>query len=246
MVSIPPVVRYAPINLKHLGSSFRYIREARAFKRMGGTISVTAPILSDYRAASGEASGHYFHQDLLVARLIHEAAPRRHADIGSRVDGFVAHVAAFREIEMVDIRPMAIPAHPAIRCTQADLMNPQPEMEGLYDSVSCLHALEHFGLGRYGDPISPEGHWQGLAAISRLVAPGGMLYLSVPIGARRVEFNAHRVFDPADIPEAATDFELARFDFVDDRGDLHTDKAIGDAQGLRYGCGIYSLRKATA
>lgn len=61
------------------------------------------------------------------------------------------------------------------------------------DSLSCLHTIEHFGLGRYGDPIEPDGHLKGLAQLKQMVAPGGILYLSTPIGPKRVEFNAHRV-----------------------------------------------------
>jgi hypothetical protein len=34
--------------------------------------------------------------------------------------------------------------------------------DGYCDSLSCLHALEHFGLGRYGDPIDPRGHEKGI------------------------------------------------------------------------------------
>ena len=61
-------------------------------------------ILNEKFADSGIASGHYFHQDLLVARKIFQHNPQKHVDIGSRTDGFVAHVATFREIEVFDIR----------------------------------------------------------------------------------------------------------------------------------------------
>lgn len=67
------------------------------------------------------------------------------------------------------------------------------------DSVSCLHAIEHFGLGRYGDPINPEGYQQGIITMAQLLRPGGTFYLSTPIGKERVEFNASWVFDPRTI-----------------------------------------------
>ena len=50
-----------------------------------------------------------------------------------------------------------------------------------YDSVSCLHALEHFGLGRYGDKIEPKGHKYGIQNFSDIMVKNGILYLSVPI-----------------------------------------------------------------
>ena len=60
-------------------------------------------LLQDYSDNAGQNKGHYFHQDLLVAKMIYDTKPRRHIDIGSRLDGFVAHVASFREIEVFDI-----------------------------------------------------------------------------------------------------------------------------------------------
>ena len=69
-------------------------------------ISSLYPILSDKFDQAGVMKGHYFHQDLLIAKKIHQSAPKKHVDIGSRIDGFVAHVAIFREIEIFDIRNM--------------------------------------------------------------------------------------------------------------------------------------------
>lgn len=57
------------------------------------------PCLEDRYQESGNATGHYFHQDLLVANRIFVNNPIRHVDIGSRIDGLVAHVASFREIK---------------------------------------------------------------------------------------------------------------------------------------------------
>ena len=81
----------------------RYWSEYNLFKQLGGKITSSFPIVQDYNASSGISSGHYFHQDLLVASMINKASPTRHIDIGSRVDGFIAHVASFRKIEVIDI-----------------------------------------------------------------------------------------------------------------------------------------------
>ena len=71
------------------------------------------------------------------------------------------------------------------------------------DSVSCLHAFEHFGLGRYGDNVDASGYTKGLKAISSMLKVGGKMYLSVPVGVSKVMFNAHRVFDPREIINTA-------------------------------------------
>jgi len=223
----------------------RYWRELQAFRAQGGTVERLWPILGDYHDSSGSASGHYFHQDLLVAQFIYTANPDAHLDVASRIDGFVAHVATFRAIDVLDIRRLPPTAHANIRFVQADLMQPQPELQARYPSVSCLHALEHFGLGRYTDSIDVNGHRKGFDAIAALVAPGGVFYLSFPVGRSRVEFNAHRVFAPGEPLEWADGrFTLERFDYVDDAGALHVSAKVEDAAALDYGCGIYTLRKA--
>ena len=200
------------------------------------------PYPHDKADQSGTARGHYFHQDLLVARRVFENSP----EIGSRIDGFVAHVASFRPIEVIDIRPLDTRI-PNITFRKADLMQPPEEILGYCDSLSCLHVIEHFGLGRYGDPIDFEGHVKGLRNLSQLLRPGGRFYLSCPIGPQRIEFNAHRVFSlPYLIELLEQDHLIERFSYVDDAGDLHENvELIGplveNSAGCRYGCGIFEL-----
>lgn len=206
------------------------------------------PILEDKAAGAGAAKGHYFHQDLLAARRIFLNAPRLHIDVGSRIDGFVAHVASYREIEVFDVRPLPVMI-PNVRFKQVDMMAPlAPALMGYCDSASCLHALEHFGLGRYGDPVDYEGHVKGLRNLASVLSPGGKLYLSVPIGPQRIEFNAHRVFSVAYLLSLVDGFRVDAFSYVDDKGALHenaalTADAIAANFGCRYGCGILELTK---
>jgi SAM-dependent methyltransferase len=231
------------------------ISELNELKRQSHNSSHRIPItrINPYplekKQQSGTARGHYFHQDLLVARRIHENNPEKHVDVGSRIDGFVAHVASYREIEVLDIRPLDSTIH-NIRFKQADLMSLPPGMTGYCDSLSCLHAIEHFGLGRYGDPIDFEGHVKGLLNLHAILKPGGRLYLSCPIGPQRIEFNAHRVFSLEYLLQLLNGrFSVQNFSFVDDKGDLHENAelaadAIADSFGCNYGCGIFELTKA--
>jgi len=212
--------------------------------KAGGVISNIYPILRDFGTQAGIATGHYFHQDLLVATLIKQANPTRHIDVGSSIEGFVAHVASFREIEVLDIRPLQIAGHSQIRFVQSDLMRLDQSMVGICDSLSCLHAIEHFGLGRYGDPIDPNGHLKGFYNLSKMLQNGGTLYISFPIGKPGVHFNAHRIFHPEDILDWSMNlFQLIRFDYVDDKGNLHTNASLSSLPTLTYGCGIYTIRK---
>jgi hypothetical protein len=230
----------------------RYWRERRLFRaEMGADFAwgMELPILDEREAASGNL-GAYFHQDLEVAKWIHQAAPRRHVDVGSRIDGLIGHLAVFREVEVLDIRPQPERV-PNVSFRQLDLMAPLPEeWTGATDSLSCLHTIEHFGLGRYGDPIDATGHLKGLAQLQRMVAAGGRLYLSTPIGPQRVEFNANRVFAAATLLGwFGEGWTIERFAYVDDAGQLHRDvdwrsPAAADHFGCRNGLGIVVARKS--
>lgn len=231
--------------------SYRFYPKFRKDKsewlKQGGKITHSFMVLEDYAGSAGTSKGHYFHQDLLVASFINEHNPKRHIDIASRIDGFVAHVASFREIEVIDIRPLEKSVHENIKFFQANLMSSQ-DLEKT-DSLSCLHAIEHFGLGRYSDPIDVDGHNKGITNLVNLVEENGRMYISFPIGkSDEVHFNANRVFHPASIlkhPSIEKSMRLLRFDFIDDNGDLHLCKSIEDAD-TQHGCGIYTFEKVLA
>ena len=181
----------------------RYIRDFLRFRANYTGRLEFQPCLNDWHEEGGATKLEYFWQDLLVARRIFSANPEKHVDVGSLVGGFVAHVASFREVEVFDVRPISA-IIPGVTFKQADLMQPVADMAGYCDSVSCLHALEHFGLGRYGDPVDPQGFERGFLNMATLLKENGVFYLSVPIGIERVEFNANRVFDPRTIIALAT------------------------------------------
>ena len=228
-----------------------FISQTKEYLKLGGNIDGIVPITFERTATAGSATGHYFHQDLLVANFIHRTQPQRHLDVGSRIDGFVAHVASFMPVDVLDIRQLPSTGHSNIQFVQADLMKAiDPEWTGKYDSISCLHAIEHFGLGRYGDPLDPNGHLKGFQNLLHLLKPGGKLYISVPIAAESVvDFNAHRKFHPLDILSWPTDghhINLIRFDYVDDAGDLHQNASLlKESLKFQYGCGIYTFEKST-
>ncbi len=226
----------------------RYRAHARTLEA-SPPLAFSYPALADRFDASGEASGAYFHQDLHVARRIFQRAPARHIDVGSRVDGFVAHVASFREIDVLDIRPQTSRV-PGVRFHQADLLDLPDEWRGACESVSSLHAIEHVGLGRYGDTVDAVGHSRAFDALVSMLAEEGILYVSVPIGRERVEFNSHRVISVGTVLGWAKGrLHLEAFSYVDDAGDLHADVPrpevdATDSFGLDCGCGIFEFRRA--
>lgn len=226
----------------------RYLLDLKKFKsQYKGAITIR-PALNDRSQEGGVTSSEYFWQDLLVARMINEANPRKHIDIGSRIDGFVANIASFREIEVFDVRSITRRI-PNVTFIQADLMCPQVDKVNYCDSISCLHAIEHFGLGRYGDNINVEGYKLGLENMGALLENNGTFYLSTPIGKNRVEFNANRVFDPRIILEEGIKNSLVLQKLITITGDAIINEFIlqnipfSDLARQEYSLGIFIFRK---
>jgi hypothetical protein len=202
------------------------------------------PILTDRAASAGITGDHYFLQDLWAARKIFERKPREHLDIGSRIDGFVAHLLTFRSVTVMDIRQLEnnIPGLTFL-CDDATQMT-QVQTNSI-ESLSSLHVAEHFGLGRYGDPVDPHACFRFMASLQRVLAPGGRLYFSVPVGRERVEFNAHRVFSPRTILEAFPELQLVSFSYVSDDGRLCEDQPPQDLPESELACGLFEFTKNT-
>ncbi len=200
------------------------------------------PILSDRRAKAGSIGGHYFHQDLWAARKIHARAPKQHIDIGSLISGFVAHLLVFMPVTVIDIRKLESKV-PGLTFVCDDATRLSQFQSDSIESISTLNAAEHFGLGRYSDPIDPDSCFMFMAALERVLAPGGRLYFAVPVGIERVEFNAHRVFAPQTIMEGFAKLQLISFSYVGDDGCLYEEAEPRAAAQCDYACGLFEFTK---
>lgn len=168
------------------------------------------PIITDRSNPAG-ALNNYMLQDLWAAKLVCRSGVKKHYDIGSRVDGFITHLLAMDiEVTLIDIREYPGKLN-NLKFIQADATT----MDGIEDesieSLSALCSLEHFGLGRYGDPVDPEACFKCFEAIQRKMKKGGQLYIAVPVGKERVEFNAHRIFYASTVIDSFPEMELKEF-----------------------------------
>ena len=197
------------------------------------------PCLDD-RASSTPFDPHYFFQAAWIARRLADRRPPTHVDVGSSVY-MLSVLSAYQETTFLDYRPLQV-SLPGLTCI-AGTVTALPFASSSLDSVSSLHVLEHIGLGRYGDPLDPQGSARGCSELARVLSPGGRLYVSVPVGRERVCFNAHRVFSPSTIVNLLPELNLVEFSLIDDARAFHHGVSPRSAEGLEYGCGLFEFTK---
>lgn len=128
-----------------------------------------------------------------ACRVLMETKPREHVDVGSLVYFAAMASAIVPNFRYLDIRPIHLPL-PGLSCEAGSLLN-LPFADGSIKSLSCLHVIEHVGLGRYGDPLDPLGDVTAAKELKRVLAPGGQLLLVTPINKTpRIQFNADRAY----------------------------------------------------
>jgi SAM-dependent methyltransferase len=220
----------------------RFFRDRRAYTRLSGERLLRHednPQLLDWSEAS-PYDPHYTYQDAWAAREIFQRRPARHVDIGSRIS-FVAGLAAFVPVTFIDLRPLEV-AISGLESRRGSILALPYDDESL-ESVSTLHVAEHIGLGRYGDPLDPDGIAKAAAELQRVLAPGGFLYFSVPVGRPHTAFNAHRVSDPVRVVHLFPSLTLDGFAGVDDDGAFHEDLEPAGLAGCEWGCGFYRFTR---
>jgi SAM-dependent methyltransferase len=221
----------------------RYISHWRRFRAMSGEplrLADSYPCLLDWVSTTPYDS-HYLYQGGWLARRIAVARPELHVDVGSSVQT-LSVLSAQVPIVFVDYRPLNAHLDNLI-CVGGNIVS-LPFADASLQSVSCMHVIEHIGLGRYGDPLDSAGADKAAAEIQRVLAPGGTLYLTAPVGRERVCFNAHRVFSPYTFQKLMPGLILLEFSWVSDDGTFYERGEQADAVGLDYGCGMYVFGKS--
>jgi len=184
--------------------------------------------------------GHYFYQGAWLARLMAKDKPEIHVDVGSSVMMISVLSAMVRTI-FVDYRPLQVNLS-GLDSVGANITS-LPFQDDSIGSLSCQHVIEHIGLGRYGDPIDPEGSVKAAKELERVLRPCGKLYLTLPVGRERVCFNAHRVHAPDTVVDFFNHMKLLEFSYVNDNGDFFQSGQLSDVATCEYACGMYIFEK---
>ncbi len=178
----------------------------------------------------------YFIQGSWCARKVFENKPIKHVDIGSQAL-MVGIISQFTPTVMVDIRPLTI-SLPGLSFTSGDITH-LPFKDAEISSLSSICVIEHIGLGRYGDPLDQFGTEKSAKELIRVLAPGGNLYISVPIDDQgKVYFNAHRAFTRDHVISLFGTLKLIEEKYIYGKETIPLyDKSKG------FGTGMYHFRK---
>lgn len=200
------------------------------------------PCLTDATTATA-FDRHYVYHPAWAARVLSRTSPEVHVDISSSLH-FATLVSAFIPVKFYDYRPAHLDL-PNLTSSRADLLA-LPFESRSQKSLSCMHTVEHVGLGRYGDPLDYDGDLKAMRELQRVVSPGGTLLFVVPVGKPRIAFNAHRIYSYAQVLAAFPELALQEFALVEDdaRGGRFIQSASeADSDRQTYGCGCFWFKR---
>jgi SAM-dependent methyltransferase len=217
---------------------FKFRKLSRPDKRFSLRIRDFFPQLFD-NTGKTHFDPHYTYHPAWAARIVAQLKPKKHIDISSILH-FSTLVSAFVPVEFYDYRPAEVHLS-NLECKRGDL-TALPFPNDSVESISCMHTIEHVGLGRYGDQIDPNGDQKAIRELIRVVRPGGTLIFVAPIGKPRIQFNAHRIYSYEQVIELFGGMNLEEFSLVPD--DFKKYGLIKDAdptmvKDQTYACGCF-------
>ncbi len=182
---------------------------------------------------------HYVYHTAWAARKVKEINAKEHVDISSSLY-FSSLVSAFVPVKFYDFRPAKLNLS-NLTSLPGNLLQLHFENDSI-TSLSCMHTVEHVGLGRYGDTIDPDGDLKAVKELERVVAKGGSLLFVVPVGKPRIQFNAHRIYSYKMVLEMFPELTLKEFSLIPDnaleKGMIYNaTEEQSDKQ--MYGCGCF-------
>ncbi|MDB5259213.1 MAG: hypothetical protein JWO73_421 [Candidatus Taylorbacteria bacterium] len=211
--------------------------------RFGLSIRDFYPQVKDKTITTG-FDRHYVYHTAWAMRKVRDINPKKHVDVGS-ILYFCTHISAFIPTEFYDYRPAKLSGLDGLVSKEGNLLS-LPFADDSVESISCMHTIEHIGLGRYGDPIDPDGDIKAIEELKRVVAKGGSILFVTPVGKPRIEFNAHRIYSYGQIMDlfakGPNPLKLREFSLIPESaetGELipNATKEMADAE--RYGCGCF-------
>ena len=201
------------------------------------------PCLEDDTKETGFDVHYLYHVAWAVRKLL-TATPDMHCDVGSSLN-FCSIASAIVPTKFIDIRPATIYLN-GLTVEARDLTIDDSWKNEEFSSVSCMHVVEHIGLGRYGDTLDVNGDLKAINNLLRSVKKNGQILFVVPVGKPEIYFNAHRVYSSKWVIEYfSKSCKLSEFYFIPGQSDLPpVDNCEPEyADQFTYGCGCFHFIK---
>ena len=225
---------------------FRYLMQLNAYRRLLKQLKSLSvfdfelfPQIHDATSQTKQ-DPHYFYQGVWAMKRIMSSGVKEHFDVGSQID-FIRYLSLIVKTNFIDIRPIDLDLSNLI-CVKGSVLDLPLENDSIY-SMSTLHVIEHIGLGRYGDPLDIAGSQKAAEELKRVLAPGGKLYVSTPIGRSRICFNAHIIRTPRQVIELFDGLALTEFSAIDDSRKYIENANINNFSTSDYACGLFVFSK---
>ncbi len=218
------------------------LKDFFVFKKLSKESNLPAPSFTDYYPCAHDKTGttvfdrHYVYHLAWAARKLKEINPAKHIDISSSVH-FSTMMSAFIPVTFYDYRPLDVKLS-NFDSLKADL-NKLPFETTTVKSVSCMHVVEHIGLGRYGDELDAEGDKKATNELQRVTMSNGDILFVVPVGKPKVEFNAHRIYSYEQVVGLFNDCVLKEFSLIPDNGYMEINANPASVKEQSFGCGCF-------
>ena len=229
---------------KKVGRFFEFIGEMNKFKQLADSRfniewKNIYPCLTD-KLRTTPFDQHYTYHPAWAARILAKTNPEYHVDFSS-ILYFGTMLSAFIPVKFYDYRPADINLT-GWDGNFADLCNLEIA-DNSFISVSCMHTVEHIGLGRYGDKLDPDGDIKAVNELQRITQPNGDILFVTPVGKPRIEFNGHRIYSYELVLNMFAASTLQQFSLIPDNGGLveNADPSLVSQQN--YGCGCFWFKK---
>jgi SAM-dependent methyltransferase len=237
-------LRYLGVFLRHPGFLKNFFRYRKNVKEKEGKplFRDIQPFVND-KTQKTPFDTHYIYHTAWAVRKVKQIAPPKHIDISSTLY-FCTTLSAFIPTEFYDFRPAQLQLSGLVS-KQADLTRLSFET-GSIGSLSCMHTVEHIGLGRYGDPIQPGGDIIAMKELQRVLKKGGHLLFVTPVGKPKIVFNGHRVYSYEQIIQVFDELTLVEFSLIPDNAieqGMIEQASPELVQTQHYGCGCFWFQK---
>lgn len=170
-----------------------------------------------------------------AAYHLSQLGPQRILDIGSYRQ-FIIGLLSHYQVTTIDVRTRnAISANEnVLTCDAKNLDVP----DNSFDAVVSLSAVEHFGLGRYGDEFDLDADKKACTEMVRVLRPGGRLIFTTTITRAKpsIAFNAHRIYDYDMIRTLCHDLVC-----IDEKFYSHRAKDFCDPEDVTMELGVWDV-----